>query len=251
MNRMTKPRVIAVIPAAGVGSRMQADRPKQYLTIAGKTILEHTLDALLAHCDIDRVVLAVSPDDTYLPTLTLTSNERVSVVQGGKERADSVLNGIKALHGDEWALVHDAARPCVSQDDISALLNLINDSTVNGGILASPVRDTMKRAVSNQECSNSPANSSLSVVSHTESRANLWHALTPQLFPAPLLLNALKKGLSDGVEITDEASAMEYAGYKVGMVNGSPANIKITHPADLPLAEFYLHQKLKAPFACE
>lgn len=251
MNRMTKPRVIAVIPAAGVGSRMQADRPKQYLTIAGKTILEHTLDALLAHCDIDRVVLAVSPDDAYLPTLKLTSNERVSVVQGGKERADSVLNGIKALHDDEWALVHDAARPCVSQDDISALLNVINDSTVTGGILATPVRDTMKRAASNQECSTSPANSSLSVVSHTESRANLWHALTPQLFPATLLLNALKEGLSNGVEITDEASAMEYAGYKVGMVNGSPANIKITHPADLPLAEFYLHQKLKAPFACE
>ena len=172
-------------------------------------------------------------------------------MQGGKERADSVLNGIKELHCDDWALVHDAARPCVSEEDISSLLDVMHDSTVTGGILATPVRDTMKRAVSNQEFSKSPANSSVSVVSHTESRADLWHALTPQLFPASLLLNALEKGLSDGVEITDEASAMEYAGYKVGMVNGSPANIKITQPGDLPLAEFYLHQKLKAPIACE
>lgn len=248
MKTMTMPRVIAVIPAAGVGSRMQADRPKQYLTIAGKTILEHTLDTLLTHPSIQSVVLAVSPDDIYFSKLDIKENKRVDVVHGGKERADSVLNGIMHLQHDDWALVHDAARPCVSHKDITALLSLIGDNTVTGGILATPVRDTMKRAAISEDI---PHQNQLNVISHTESRTNLWHALTPQLFPAQLLREALQKGLSDGVNITDEASAVEYAGYKVGMVNGSPANIKITHPADLPLAEFYLQQQLEARVACE
>ena len=231
---MTSPRVVAVIPAAGVGSRMQADRPKQYLSLNGKTILEHTIDALLNHPLIDDVIVAISQGDEYFDQLGLRQKP-IRVVEGGKERADSVLNGILSLDENDWALVHDAARPCVDDADISNLLSLIGSEDVTGGILATPVRDTMKRV---KPLSN--------IISHTEDRDGLWHALTPQLFPAMLLKRALQEGLAQGVSITDEASAMEFAGHSVAMVSGSPANIKITHPADLPLAEFYLKQKFSA-----
>ena len=234
MKKMTSPRVVAVIPAAGVGSRMQADRPKQYLSLNGKTILEHTIDALLNHPLIDDVIVAISQGDEYFDQLGLRQKP-IRVVDGGKERADSVLNGILSLDENDWALVHDAARPCVDDADISNLLSLIGSEDVTGGILATPVRDTMKRV-----------KPSSNIISHTEDRDGLWHALTPQLFPAMLLKRALQEGLAQGVSITDEASAMEFAGHSVAMVSGSPANIKITHPADLPLAEFYLKQKFSA-----
>ncbi len=213
---------------------MQADRPKQYLTLNGKTILEHTIDALLHHPSIDEVIVAISPDDGYFDQFGLR-DKPIQVVNGGKERADSVLNGIVNLGDNDWALVHDAARPCVEEGDISTLLRVMSNDDVAGGILATPVRDTMKRV-----------KPSTNVISHTEDRNGLWHALTPQLFPAVLLKRALQNGLSQGANITDEASAMELEGYKVAMVSGSPANIKITHPADLPLAEFYLKQKFNA-----
>lgn len=215
---------------------MKADRPKQYLTLNGKTILEHTIDALLTHPLVNEVVVAISPGDAYFDTYGLREKP-IHVVDGGKERADSVLNGIMSLGEDDWALVHDAARPCIEKSDISALIALIDNESVAGGILATPVRDTMKRVAPNTDTS---------IISHTEDRDGLWHALTPQLFPAVLLKRALQEGLAKGAAITDEASAMELAGYKVAMVNGSPANIKITHPADLPLAEFYLKQKFSA-----
>jgi 2-C-methyl-D-erythritol 4-phosphate cytidylyltransferase len=233
---MTTPRIVAVIPAAGVGSRMQADRPKQYLKLGGKTILEHTTESLLCHPKIERVVIAISADDAYFDSLHLSS-KRITVVEGGKERADSVLNGIASLSENTWALVHDAARPCIEEADITALLDVMHNDDVVGGILASPVRDTMKRALA--------TNDSVEIIAHTEERTNLWHALTPQLFPAGLLKQALQDGLEKGANITDEASAMELAGHKVAMISGSPANIKVTHPADLPLAEFYLRQKLE------
>lgn len=233
---MTTPRIVAVIPAAGVGSRMQADRPKQYLKLGDKTILEHTTESLLSHPKIERVVIAISADDAYFDSLHLSS-KRITVVEGGKERADSVLNGIASLSENTWALVHDAARPCIEEADITALLDVMHNDDVVGGILASPVRDTMKRALA--------TNDSVEIIAHTEERTNLWHALTPQLFPAGLLKQALQDGLEKGANITDEASAMELAGHKVAMISGSPANIKVTHPADLPLAEFYLRQKLE------
>lgn len=233
---MTTPRIVAVIPAAGVGSRMQADRPKQYLKLGEKTILEHTTESLLSHPKIERVVIAISANDAYFDSLHLSS-KRITVVEGGKERADSVLNGIASLSENTWALVHDAARPCIEEADITALLDVMHNDDVVGGILASPVRDTMKRALA--------TNDSVEIIAHTEERTNLWHALTPQLFPAGLLKQALQDGLEKGANITDEASAMELAGHKVAMISGSPANIKVTHPADLPLAEFYLRQKLE------
>lgn len=230
----TDTSIVAVVPAAGIGSRMQADRPKQYLTIGSRTILEHTLHKLAAHPDIARVIVAISPDDCYFAQLPLHNAPWLTTVHGGDSRADSVRNALTLLAETEWALVHDAARPCVSDDDISRLIARTADPLFSGGILATPVRDTMKRATNE--------GSEVHHVLKTESRDNLWHALTPQLFNAGVLRQALDQALACGTEVTDEASAMERAGFPVELIDSNPANIKITRPADLPLAQFYLQQ---------
>lgn len=222
--------IVAVVPAAGVGSRMQADRPKQYLEISGKTILEHTVEKLLTHTSVDKVIVAISDDDPYFPQLSLANNPEVIRVSGGKERADSVLSALDYIESNQlaqWAMVHDAARPCVDLNDID---NLIEVAVTNqlGGILATPVRDTMKRANAQQN------------IDHTVDREALWHALTPQLFKTQPLRYALSHALDQGVQITDEASAIEWLGEKPALVHGRADNIKITQPEDLALAEFYL-----------
>ncbi|MGD8232354.1 2-C-methyl-D-erythritol 4-phosphate cytidylyltransferase [Vibrio sp. TRT 1302] len=222
--------IVAVVPAAGVGSRMQADRPKQYLEISGKTILEHTVEKLLTHTSVDKVIVAISDDDPYFPQLSLANNPEVIRVSGGKERADSVLSALDYIESNQlaqWAMVHDAARPCVDLNDID---NLIKVAITNqlGGILATPVRDTMKRANAQQN------------IDHTVDREALWHALTPQLFKTQPLRYALSHALDQGVQITDEASAIEWLGEKPALVHGRADNIKITQPEDLALAEFYL-----------
>lgn len=221
----------AVVPAAGVGKRMRADKPKQYLELAGKTLLEHTLQRLISHPRIQHVVVALHPHDPYFPQLPLAQQPWLSRVDGGEERADSVLSGLQTLCTHDWALVHDAARPCVSHHDISQLLALA-DKQQGGGILACPVRDTMKRAAQGTR-----------QVLRTEDRKGLWHALTPQLFPAAQLIKALERARQHGIDITDEASAMEWAGHDVSLVSGSASNIKVTNPEDLALAEFYLQDK--------
>ncbi|MEW9798458.1 2-C-methyl-D-erythritol 4-phosphate cytidylyltransferase [Alteromonas sp. CYL-A6] len=226
--------IVAVVPAAGVGSRMQASQPKQYLTLGQRTILEHTLSVLATHPAISRVVVAISADDSWFSALPVATAPWLTTVTGGAERADSVLSALATLDDNDWALVHDAARPCLSHADINEVLNVINRDDVTGGILATPVRDTMKRATDNGAAPR---------IAHTESRENLWHALTPQLFPAGLLRQTLNDALRAGVQVTDEASAMEWAGHTVALIDGNPANIKITRPADLPLAEFYLQQR--------
>lgn len=225
--------IIAVVPAAGVGSRMQADRPKQYLSLHGKTILEHTLATLISHPAIGEVVIALDPADPYFEQLPVARQPWLKRVDGGRERAESVLAALTGLPSDCWALVHDAARPCLDHADIDRLLAVTTRHDVAGGILATPVRDTMKRA-------QSQANGAK--VLHTECRDNLWHALTPQLFNAGQLKAALETGLGQGRNITDEASAMELEGHQVALIDANPANIKITRPADLPLAAFYLSQ---------
>ncbi|MEH2922451.1 2-C-methyl-D-erythritol 4-phosphate cytidylyltransferase [Samsonia erythrinae] len=228
---LSPPEVVAVLPAAGNGSRMQNDRPKQYLTIGNdatgrKTILEHTIDTLLRHASIQRVVVAIRSDDVFFPTLAIANDPRILVVTGGQQRADSVLAGLAAVADTAWALVHDAARPCLHQDDLTRLLALVGQSDV-GGILAAPVRDTMKRSTDG-------------FIEHTVERNDLWHALTPQLFPAVLLKACLQRALQDGVTVTDEASALEYCGYRPQIISGRSDNIKVTRPEDLALAEFYL-----------
>ncbi|MDF2178976.1 2-C-methyl-D-erythritol 4-phosphate cytidylyltransferase [Aliiglaciecola sp. CAU 1673] len=220
-----------IVPAAGVGKRMGAGKPKQYLALAGKTLLEHTLENLISHPRIERIVLALHPQDPYFDELPVADAPWITRVQGGKERADSVLAGLQALSDQDWVLVHDAARPCLSHGDLDKLL-LLSEGAV-GGILATPVRDTMKRA------------DAYRMVARTEDRSNLWHALTPQFFPAKALTDALQNALTQGVNITDEASAMEWANHPVHLVEGCSSNIKVTRPEDLALAEFYLKQKFR------
>ncbi|ACZ78140.1 2-C-methyl-D-erythritol 4-phosphate cytidylyltransferase [Dickeya parazeae] len=222
--------VVAVLPAAGNGSRMLSDRPKQYLSIGTKTILEHTVAALLRQPRIQRVIIAISADDPYFSALPLASDARIQVVNGGRQRADSVLAGLQQVQQADWVLVHDAARPCLHQDDLSRLLLLTGQSEV-GGILAAPVRDTMKRSRDGH-------------IDHTVEREALWHALTPQLFPLALLRSCLERALREGATITDEASALEYCGYQPQIVPGRADNIKVTRPEDLALAEFYLTRSL-------
>ncbi|OWO81001.1 2-C-methyl-D-erythritol 4-phosphate cytidylyltransferase [Photorhabdus luminescens] len=233
--------IIALVPAAGIGSRMNSDCPKQYLSIAGKTIIEHTLALLLDHPRIRHVVIVLNPADTQFHSLEVASDSRITTVVGGEQRADSVLAGLNHLAhltgGDNncWVLVHDAARPCLYHDDLERLLQLaVADEQGNiacGGILASPVRDTMKRGRVGQ------------VIDHTVERQDLWHALTPQFFPLMLLRDCLSKALSQHANITDEASALEYCGYQPVLVNGRSDNIKVTRSEDLALAEFYLSRK--------
>ncbi|MCK2082669.1 2-C-methyl-D-erythritol 4-phosphate cytidylyltransferase [Aeromonas sp. 3925] len=218
----------AIVPAAGIGSRMGADCPKQYLTLAGKTILEHTLGCLLSHPAIARVIVALAPHDRWFETLAVAADPRVLRVEGGSERAFSVLNALHVAEG-KWVLVHDAARPCLTQGDLDALI--ASAMACDGAILGSRVRDTMKRT-----------DGAGNIVATVE-REQLWHALTPQMFPTGTLKRALEEGLALGALITDEASAMERAGFIVKMVEGRADNIKVTRPEDLSLAELFLQQQ--------
>ncbi|WP_127959723.1 2-C-methyl-D-erythritol 4-phosphate cytidylyltransferase [Serratia microhaemolytica] len=222
--------VVAILPAAGIGSRMQADCPKQYLTIGQQTILEHAIHALLRHPRISQVIVALHSEDQHFQQLPIAKHPRVRVTQGGPQRVDSVLAGLQLVTDTEWVLVHDAARPCLHADDLARLLAITAQSQV-GGILAAPVRDTMKRAVAGQHR-----------IDHTVDRQALWHALTPQLFPRQLLLTCLQQALADGINVTDEASALEHCGYQPLLVAGRSDNIKVTQPEDLALATFYLTQ---------
>ncbi len=227
--------IAVVIPAAGVGQRMQADRPKQYLQLAGKTILQHTVNRLQQLPELGPIWLALSAGDPYFVETPLVSDPQVIRVDGGAERANSVLNALQAIDARQypWVLVHDAARPLVQLDDIRQLIHQCLDAQ-RGGILATPVRDTMKRTV---------AGSCPLHIQQTVERQQLWHALTPQLFPTDLLRHCLNSALAAGAVITDEASALEWAQQPVLLVPGRADNIKITQPEDLALARFYLEQQ--------
>ncbi len=228
----------AVIPAAGIGRRMQSEIPKQYLKLIGRPVLEHTLNRLLS---VDRVlgaVVALQNGDPYWSEVQVNTVKPVIVAAGGSERCRSVLNALEALAAlpeytgnNTWVLVHDAVRPCVSIDDIQNLIGGVA-GTESGGLLATPVRDTMKRQDDNQ------------AVQQTIDRTGLWHALTPQLFACDRLSGAIASALADGYVVTDESSAMEHAGYRPKLVAGREDNIKITRPADLRLAELYLRAEL-------
>ncbi|MGI2259127.1 2-C-methyl-D-erythritol 4-phosphate cytidylyltransferase [Shewanella sp. GXUN23E] len=228
---MEKQQTLAIVPAAGIGARMGADIPKQYLMLGEQCILAHTLDSLLAHPAIDAVVVALHPDDVWFAALPQSRHPKIRTVLGGKERADSVLAALQSLSPEiaqnAWVLVHDAARPCLHSRDIDKLL-AARQQFPQGAILAMPVRDTMKRAGVKGE------------IAQTVCRENLWHALTPQMFPADELAQQLAAALAAGTVVTDEASAMEWAGINPGLVSGRADNIKVTHPDDLPLAQLFL-----------
>ncbi|MEH8020213.1 2-C-methyl-D-erythritol 4-phosphate cytidylyltransferase [Rheinheimera metallidurans] len=224
------PAIAAIMPAAGIGSRMQSSVPKQYLQLHGKTILEHSVAKLRSVPAIQQLWLALAADDPYFDTTAL-ANDDIIRVKGGDERMHSVLNALCFIDEYQypWVLVHDAARPLVRKSDIEQLIKRCISSG-EGGILACRVRDTMKRGEN--------------TVSETVSREHLWHALTPQLFPTAILKAALNDAILAGINVTDEASAMEWAGHKVLLVEGHSDNIKITQPADLALAAFYLEQSI-------
>ncbi len=234
LNSSTLPAITAIVPAAGIGSRMAAKVAKQYLLLGEQTVLEHTLSALLAHPRINRIVVVLHPEDDTFAQLPLAQHPQISTVIGGAERVDSVLQGLYAMPDNHWVLVHDAARPCIQQHDIDALLSNINDVDFAGAILATPVIDTMKRARQEHQ---TPS------IEHTVDRESLWHALTPQLFASADLTDAIVNAQAQQHLITDEASAMEYAGYHISLVSGDPSNIKITRPEDLALAHFFLTQQ--------
>jgi 2-C-methyl-D-erythritol 4-phosphate cytidylyltransferase len=221
----------AVIPAAGTGSRMQSDIPKQYLQLNGKAVIEHTLDAFCENRKIRGIVVAVSEQDRWWQNLPVSSHPKIRTTPGGAERCHSVLNCLRFLAGvaaaDDWVLVHDAARPCISSADIDHLIDSLADHPV-GGLFALPVRDTMKRAGRDN------------TVSETVSREGLWHALTPQMFRLSSLTRALQSAIERKLMVTDESQAMEMTGLKPLLVEGQAGNIKITRRDDLALAELYL-----------
>ena len=219
-----------VVPAAGRSTRVGGDVPKQYLPIAGKTLLLHTLERLATHPRIAGLMVALAADDACWPGISALSGKAVLNANGGAERADSVLAGLRALRekvsDSQFILVHDAARPCVAHADISRLVDL--GIPAGGALLAAPVRDTLKRADAQAR------------VLATEPRDARWRALTPQLFRYGELVSALETARAAGIAVTDEAMAMEHAGFHPLLVEGAESNIKVTTRADFALAEFLL-----------
>ena len=227
---MNSSTITAIVPAAGIGSRMQSDIPKQYLKLGEQCILELTLRQLLSNDNIDSIVVALHKDDIWFNELPSANNAKINTILGGESRADSVIQALALCQPEHWALVHDAARPCVRQADIKTIINYCMSINSGGAILAVPVKDTMKRSHNHN-------------VQSTVCRENLWHALTPQMFNCGELLSAYRHAQENDHVITDEASAMEYVGASVKLINAHPGNIKITRPEDLALAAFYMNKE--------
>jgi 2-C-methyl-D-erythritol 4-phosphate cytidylyltransferase len=214
---------------------MRGSKAKQYLAFQGKTIIEHCLDRLLSHADIDGAVVVLSEGDEHWDNLAYAADKPVFTALGGRERQHSVYSGLTTLQfrcgNDVIALVHDSVRPLVSHEDLGRVIDAARRNEA-GAILATPVADTLKMQ-----------NEAMQIAS-TLSREHLWRALTPQVFHLAPLLNALKRAIDDEVAITDDAQALEMIGYAPTLVSGSADNFKITSPGDLELAEMiWLHQR--------
>lgn len=226
-----------VVPAAGVGKRMGSGTPKQYLRLNGRAVIDHTIERLLLHPSIDGLYLAISEEDICWADTEFAGHPDIVTLPGGVERCFSVYNALQLLSGraaaDDWVLVHDAARPCVRRTDIDHLIGMLDGHAI-GGLLGRPVSDTMKRTDSADR------------IVATVERKHLWHAYTPQMFRFGVLYDAMRSALDAGVLVTDEASAIEYAGHRPIMVEGHADNLKITRPEDLPLAAYYLEQQAAA-----
>jgi len=233
MSKKLPPRVWVIIPAAGIGSRMQAELPKQYLKILDRTILEHTIDCFLGHPGFENVYVGIARQDKWFSSLAIAKDKRVNIYEGGRERVDSVINGLKCLFDsakdDDWIWVHDAARPCLSHHDIDLLFAGLKNAN-DGAILAAPVSDTIKRS------------DDAGCVSDTVNREDLWRALTPQVFKYSVLKAALENCQNKGLSVTDESSAIELNGGKSLLIEGSALNIKVTRPEDLFMASEIIKQ---------
>lgn len=229
---MSTTKVHALIPAAGRGTRYGGAVLKQYLPVCGNAVLAHAIRAFQFHPMISGITVILAEGDQWFESAVGQLTAAVETVIGGDTRAQSVRNGLQFVADNypetDWVLVHDAARPCLSPGSLDRLLEQGLQSE-DGAILAMPVGDTLKRAGEDQE------------IIATVERSGLWAAQTPQLFPVRALSDAIDAAQRDGRELTDEASAMELAGARPKLVMGSAANIKITHPSDLAIAEAWLN----------
>ena len=220
-----------IVPAAGVGSRFGGEMPKQYQLLLGKPVIEHTLERLLELQDA-QIVVAVSQADILWQQIPVFQSPRIQTTLGGDERADSVRMALETLQGraeqDDWVLVHDVARPCVRVQDIQNLMTTLTSHKV-GGILATPISDTVKRIVKQA--------AHQSDIDSTEDRSQLWAAQTPQMFRYGLLLESLQTAVQQQYQPTDESAAIEQLGYTPSVVEGSRDNIKITRLEDMAIAE--------------
>ena len=225
------PRHWAVLPAAGSGSRFGGDTPKQYLRLGTQLVIQHSINRLCRQIPLAACVVPLSIGDDVAQTLAYEQPGCLRFVTGGAERMDSVLAGLEALSAeaapDDWVLVHDVARPCIHPDSLNKLLTQLQNDPV-GGLLAVPVRDTLKRGHAGR-------------VEVTVPREHLWQCQTPQMFRFGLLLQALRQAKADGARVTDEAAAMERLGHSIRLIEGRSDNIKITYPDDLALALAILH----------
>ena len=217
----------AIVPAAGIGTRMNSEMPKQYLSLNGQSVIAHTLQRLAGLADLRAIVIVLHPQDALWAQHGVALQEGLMTCSGGEQRCQSVLNGLYALAGladaDDWVLVHDAVRPCVRLEDIETLLREIENHPV-GGLLGTPVSSTLKLA-----------NASGDIVA-TMPRDDMWQASTPQAFRYGQLREVLERSVAQGDFVTDEAAAMERAGYTPRLVRGGADNIKITYPDDLRMA---------------
>ena len=231
------PKVVGLICAAGVGSRMGLGTPKQYMKFGMDAMLTHTVRALRDVSRVEEIVVVVSPTDPYIDEVAKHFPSHVRVLRcGGRERAESVVNGLinSGFDRDAWVLVHDAARPCLRPSEAARLIDeVLSDNGAAGGILAVPVADTIKRADATHH------------ILETVPRSDLWRAATPQMFKVHELIKALSGDLTG---ITDEASAMERLGRPVKVVPGRSTNIKVTEPSDAVLASLILGDSSVVPF---
>ncbi|MDY7547945.1 2-C-methyl-D-erythritol 4-phosphate cytidylyltransferase [Glaciimonas sp. CA11.2] len=248
---MHSSRNFALIPAAGIGARLGADYPKQYLPLAGKAMLRHVLDTFVACAAITHTFVVVSAEDGYIADLMAAAphlQERVTLLYyGGESRHLSVLNGLNVMGDDvaddDWVLVHDAARPGLTVTLIDQLIAALRDDDV-GGLLALPVVDTLKRSDEGRHVGAEDRELLTTRVTETVSRTGLWAAQTPQMFRYSLLHRALDNAFKKGLHITDDASAIEMLGLQPKLVKGSPRNFKVTLPHDIALAEIFLREKI-------
>ncbi|MET1254164.1 2-C-methyl-D-erythritol 4-phosphate cytidylyltransferase [Aliikangiella maris] len=227
---------VAVIPAAGVGKRMQSKLPKQYLKIKDRSILGITLDKFLSFSPVKLIVLVVSSHDTLYKNLREIENEKIIIIDGGDERIHSVYNALCYLYDNGLAdktpvMVHDAVRPCVSHQDLQKLLDAFKSSQ-QPCLLTAPVVDTLQSVNADQQ------------IESLVDRSKIVRALTPQMAQFIQLKKSIESVIDNKTLITDEVSALCLNGYQVNAVTGQSDNIKITHPDDLALAEFYLEQQI-------
>lgn len=237
---MGNSKIWGLIPAAGIGARMGGVVAKQYLALAGSTVVEQTLNRIGACPSVDNMLVAVAAQDHQFAALAYQHPKLHRVIIGGAQRADSVrklLQTLLRIEPQAWALVHDAVRPCVRVADVESLVQMAA-AKQHGGLLATPLVDSVKLAAT-ADTANATADTATDTatsVSKTIPRAQLWRAFTPQLFKADELLAAL----ANNATAADESAAIEHAGGKVFLLASAADNLKITHPADLPLAELIL-----------